>query len=216
MHYKIALGYIPGTNYELLKAQIVANIGLALRKDNRFGEAKPYLEQGLAIAIKQKNNESISNSYFSLGRFYEELKDYKQAELYMKKALANKDDNKASIAEYKQGLADLYGGMKDFQQAYVFQLERNRLTDSTTAIRTSTDVQRMVAKYETEKKEAHIKLLQQQARINQQEAERTRFRTNALLIGAILLLMLGAATSAWLLNRARLRRLEEAVLIQFR
>ncbi|WP_020601211.1 tetratricopeptide repeat-containing sensor histidine kinase [Spirosoma panaciterrae] len=211
-HYKTALSYIPGTDYELLRADILGNIGLALRKDKRFQEAKPYLEQGLAIAIKHNNKESISGSYFDLGRFYEEQKDYKQAELYMKKALklANEREDKVTIAEYTQGLADLYGGMKDFQQAYVYQLERNQRMDSATAIRTSAEVQRMVAKYETEKKEARIQLLQQQAKFNQQETERTRFRTNALLTGAALFLLLGGAVSAWLLNRAKLRRLEEA------
>ncbi|MBD2700800.1 sensor histidine kinase [Spirosoma sp. BT702] len=211
-HYKTALNYILGSDYELLRADILGNIGLALRKEKRFQQAKPYLEQSLAIAIKQKNNESIGSGYFSLGRFYEEIKDYKQAEQYMKKALAlaNGDDDKANIALYTQGLADLYGGMKNFQQAYVFQLERNQRMDSTTAIRTSAEVQRMVAKYETEKKEARIKLLQQEAKLNQQQAERTSFRTNALLIGAALLLLLGVAVSAWLLNRAKVRRLEEA------
>ncbi|WP_080055429.1 ATP-binding protein [Spirosoma aerolatum] len=212
LHYKTALSFIHGTDYELLRSDILGNIGLALQKDKRFQEAKPYLEQSLAMAIKQGNKEAIAPGYFMMGRFYEELKDYKQAEYYMKKALAmaNERGDKAIISEYTQGLADLYGGMKDFQQAYVFQLERNQRMDSTTTVRTNAEVQRMVAKYETEKKEARIKLLQQQARFNQQEAERTRFRTNALLIGAALLLLLGGAVSAWLLNRSKLRRLEEA------
>ncbi|GAB4033192.1 tetratricopeptide repeat-containing sensor histidine kinase [Spirosoma gilvum] len=211
-HYKTALSFIPGTDYELLRSDILGNIGLALRKDKRFQEAKPYLEKSLAMAIEQGNKEAIAPGYFMMGRFYEELKDYKQAEYYMKKALrlANEREDKEGIANYTQGLADLYGGMKDFQQAYVFQLERNQRMDSSTTVRTSTEVQRMVAKYETEKKEARIKLLQQQARFNQQEAERTRFRTNALLIGAALLLLLSGAVSAWLLNRAKLRRLEDA------
>jgi two-component system, NarL family, sensor histidine kinase UhpB len=217
-HYKTALSYIPGTDYELLKADILNNIGIVLRKAKRFKEAKSYLDQGMVIAIKQNNTESISFGYFNLGRFYEEVKDYKQAERNMKKALtmATERDDKASIANFTQGLADLYGGMKDFQQAYVFQLERNQRMDSTTAIRTSTQVQQMVAKYEAEKKEAHIKLLQQEAKFSQQEAERTRFRTNALLTVGVLLLLLGAAVSAWLLNRSKLRRLQEAQTLRKR
>lgn len=109
------------------------------------------------------------------------------------------------------GYSHIAGGdMKDFQQAYVFQLERNQRMNSTSTVRTSAEVQRMVAQYETEKKEAQIKLLQQQATFTQQEAERTRFRTNALLIGAALLMLLGGAISAWLLNQSKLHRLEEA------
>ncbi|GAB3940967.1 hypothetical protein GCM10028805_03600 [Spirosoma harenae] len=211
-YYKSAHGHAREAGSELLQADILVNTGLALRKVKRFTEAKQAIEQALAISRKQANKSAMATDYFNLGQVHEELKDYKLAEQYMKKALslANELEDKTKIAIYTQGLADLFGGMKDFQQAYVFQLERNQRMDSTTTVRTSAEVQRLVAKYETEKKEARIKLLQQQAKINQQEAERTQFRINALLVVSLLVLSLGAAISAWLLNRSRLKRFEEA------
>ncbi|GAB4008477.1 hypothetical protein GCM10028808_14670 [Spirosoma migulaei] len=211
-YYRIAGKHAKESESELLQADILVNTGLVLRKSKRLEEAKRSIEQALVLNKKQESKGAMATDYFNLGQVYEELKDYKLAEQNMKKALAlaNELKDNTKIAIYTQGLADVYGGMKDFQQAYVFQLERNQRMDSTTTVRTSAEVQRMVAKYETEKKEAQIKLLQQQAKLNQQERERIQFRTNVFIAGSVLLLLLGASVSAWLLNRSRFQRLEEA------
>ncbi|GAB3780207.1 hypothetical protein GCM10028818_31960 [Spirosoma horti] len=210
--YKQALKHAQEIKFELLQADILVNIGLVLKLSKRPKEGIPFVKRSLAIGQKQESKSAMATAYFNLGQIYEELKQYTPAETYMKKALqlARERDNKEQIDNYTQGLADLYGGMKNFQQAYVFQLERNQHTDSITSIRTSAEVQRLVAHYKTEQKEAQIKLLRQQAQIREEELINKRLQTNGLLIGGVLILLLGAAVSAWLLNRARLRRLEEA------
>ncbi|WP_020601212.1 tetratricopeptide repeat-containing sensor histidine kinase [Spirosoma panaciterrae] len=207
-YYKSARSHAREAESELLQSDILVNTGLALRKAKRFDEARQAIEQALVISRKQENQSAMATDYFNLGQVYEEQKDYKLAERYMKQALslANALDDKPKIAIYTQGLANLYGGMKDFQQAYVYQLERNQEIDSTTTVRTNAEVQRLITKYETEKKEAQIKLLRQEAQLRQQETQRTRL----LLIGSVLLLLLVGVASAWLLNRSKLRRLEEA------
>lgn len=211
-YYKRALKHAEDVKFELLQADILVNIGLALKLSKRPKEGIPFVERSLAVGQKQANKASMATAYFNLGQIYEDLKQYTPAETYLKKALqlAKERDNKEQIDNYTQGLADLYGGMKNFQQAYVFQLERNQHIDSMTAVRTSAEVHRLVAHYKTEQKEAQIKLLRQQAQIQDEELTNKRLQTNGLLIGGILLLLLGAAVSAWLLNRARIRRLEEA------
>ncbi|QHV94162.1 tetratricopeptide repeat-containing sensor histidine kinase [Spirosoma endbachense] len=212
IYYKLALKHATEIEFALLQADILVNIGLALKLAKRPQEGLPFVERSLAIAQKQQNKESMANAYFNLGQIYEELKQYTPAEKHLKKALdlVTETGNKKKIADYTQGLADLYGGMKNFQQAYVFQLEKNKQIDSTTAVRTSAEVQRLVAQYKAEKKEQQIKLLHQQAQLREKELINKKLQTNGLLIGGVLLLLLGAAVSAWLLNRARLRRLEEA------
>jgi two-component system sensor histidine kinase UhpB len=211
-YYKLALKHATEIQFALLQADILVNIGLALKLAKRPQEGLPFVERSLAIAQKQQNKEGMSTAYFNLGQIYEELKQYTPAEKHLKKALdlATESGNKKKIADYTQGLADLYGGMKNFQQAYVFQLEKNKQIDSTTAVRISAEAQRLVAQYKAEKKEQQIKLLHQQAQLREKELTNKRLQTNGLLIGGVLLLLLGAAVSAWLQNRARLRRLEEA------
>ncbi|MVM39332.1 tetratricopeptide repeat protein [Spirosoma sp. HMF3257] len=211
-YYRTALKHAKEAESALLQADILVNTGLALRKVKRFEEAKRAIEQALAMSSQQGNKGAMATDYFNLGQLHEDLKDYKRAEVNMKKALAlaNELDDKNKIAIYTQGLADLYGGMKNFQQAYAYQLEKNKQIDSTTVVRTSAEVQRLVAQYKTEKKEQEIKLLRQQAQLREKELINKRLQTNALLLGGALLLLLGLAISAWLLNRSRLRRLEEA------
>ncbi|GAB4033201.1 tetratricopeptide repeat-containing sensor histidine kinase [Spirosoma gilvum] len=210
--YKKALQHAREVKFDLLQADILVNIGLVLNVTGHSQEAIPYVEQSLAICRSQNHKGGMATAYFNLGRIYEDLKQYQPAEANMKKAmaLATERGDKEQIANYTQALADLYGGQKNFQQAYVYQLEKNKQIDSATAVRTSAEVQRLVASYETEKKEAQIKLLRQQAQLREEELARQRFQRNTLLSGGLLLLLLGASVSAWLLNRSKLKRLEEA------
>ncbi|GAB3315229.1 hypothetical protein GCM10027299_04250 [Larkinella ripae] len=215
-YYKLALKHAEETQFELLQADILVNIGLALNLAKRSQEAIPFVERSLAIGRRQGNKSSMATAYFNLGRIYEDLKQYKPAEENLKKALAlaRETGHPDKVTDYTQALADLYGGMKNFQEAYRFQLAKNQQTDSTTAVRTSAEVQRLVAGYENEKKEAQIKILRQQAQLRTDELEKQRFQRNALLIGGTLLLLLGGAIAAWLLNRARLRRLEDSLKLR--
>ncbi|RRB05047.1 tetratricopeptide repeat protein [Larkinella rosea] len=215
-YYKIALKHAEEVEFELLQADILVNIGLALNLSKRSLEAIPFVERSLAIGRRQENKRSMATAYFNLGRIYEDLKQYKPAEENLKKALALVKELEQSdkITDYTQALADLYGGMKNFQEAYLFQLEKNNRTDSVTSVRTNAEVQRLVAGYETGKKEAQIKILRQQAQLRNEELEQQRFQRNAFLIGGILLLLLGGTVTAWLLNRARLRRLEDSLKLR--
>ncbi|AKD54490.1 tetratricopeptide repeat-containing sensor histidine kinase [Spirosoma radiotolerans] len=211
-YYKQGLKHAQEAKFELLQADILVNIGLALKLSKRPEEGIPFVKRSLAIAQKQGHQAGMATACFNLGQLYEELKQYTPAETYMLKALqsARERNNKEQINNYTQGLADLYGGMKNFQQAYAFQLERNQHIDSMTTVRTTAEVQRLVAHYKSQQKQDQINLLRQQAQIREEELTNKRLQTNALLIGGLLTLLLGAAVSAWLLNRARLRRLQEA------
>lgn len=211
-YYQKALRHAREVKFELLEADILVNIGLALNLSKRPNEAIPYVEKALAIGRQQHNKESMATSYFNLGQIYKDLKHYTLAEDNLKKALAlaRERNDKEQIANYTQTLAELFASQQNYQQAYTYQLEKNRQIDSATTVRTSAEVQRLVAKYETETKEAQIKILRQQAQLRDEELNRQQFQRNASLVGGILLLLLGGAVSAWLLNRSRLRRLEDA------
>lgn len=215
-YYKLALKHAEEVEFELLQADILVNIGLALNLAKRSTEAIPFVERSLTIGRRQENKATMATAYFNLGRIYEDLKQYRPAEGNLKKALqlAKELDNPAKITDYTQALADLYGGMKNFQEAYLFQLAKNKQTDSVTAIRTNAEVQRLIAGYETGKKEAQIKILRQQAQLRNEELNQQRFQRNALLIGGTLLLLFGATLTAWLLNRSRLRRLEDSLKLR--
>jgi len=211
-YYQASLKLADEIEFDLLQTDGLINIARMFDALRQPVQGLPYAQKALRLAQKEGNAEAMATAYCNIGLLYQSLKDYAQAETYQKKALglANKLRDQEKIKLYSQGLADLYAEQNKYREAYAFQRQKNNLIDSTVAVRTNAEVQRLIARYETDKKEAQIRLLQQEKQLQQQAAERARWQTNALLIGAGLLLLLGVAITAWLLNRARLRRLQEA------
>ncbi len=205
--------------FDMLKFDVFDGMANAARLLNKPAEGLAYARRALAIAEKQQNKLAICHVYGTIASLYQAQKDYTQAEAYLKKAMTLAEDNdfKDNRKTLTQQLADLYGVQNKYHLAYTFQLQKNRQVDSAIAIRTNAELQRMVAQYETEKKEARIKLLQRETQLlkqakqlEQEEARQARWQRNAGLIGGLLLLLLGGAVSAWLLNRSKVQRLEES------
>jgi signal transduction histidine kinase len=80
----------------------------------------------------------------------------------------------------------------------------NLTKDSTEKAANKRQLQELVAKYEIQTKEQQIKLLQQEAQIKDQA---NRF----WLVGGVLVLLSVLGLAAWLLNRAKYRRLQESL-----
>ena len=211
-HFKEALNRAGQLTFELLRFDALDGLAKAMRMLNKPDNGLAYARKALQIVEKQQNKLGICTVYGTTADLYTAKKDYPTAEAYLKKALTLAEENEYKDERKKlvQQLADLYGEQNKYHLAYTFQLEKNKQVDSATTIRTNAEVQRMVANYETEKKEAQIRLLQKDKQLQRKEVERAQFKTNALLIGSVLLLLLAGAVSAWLLNRARLQRLQEA------
>lgn len=219
VHYQESLKLAESLKFDLLKFDVFDGLANAYRLLGKPVEGMPYARRALTIGEQQQNKRACCVAYGTIAHLYQAQNDYTQAEAHLKKAMTLADDNAFNDERKKltQQLADLYGVQHKFQQAYTYQLEKNRQTDSAIVIRTNAELQRMVVQYETQKKEARIKLLQretqllQQAKkLEQEEARQARWQRNAGLLGGLLLLLLGGAVSAWLLNRAKVRRLEES------
>jgi signal transduction histidine kinase len=215
-HYRQSLAMARQQQFDLLQADILDGLAQAMNSLNRPDQGLTYARQALAIAEKQQQPLGICTSYNTMGSLYRTKQDYVQAETYFRKAIALADqyNYKDELKKNSQQLADLLGQQNKFQQAYVFQLRKNNLTDSATLVRTNADIQRMLIQYETEKKEARIQLLQKEKQLEQEESDQARWQRNAMLTGAILVILLGMAIGAWLLNRARVQRLQEAIQLR--
>ena len=211
-HFRESLKLAEQIKFELLQFDALDGLAVCLRMLNKPDEGLAYARRALQIAEKQQNKLATCTIFGTIADLYKAKKDYISAESYLKKGLTLAEDNEYKDERKKlvQQMADLYGEQQKYQQAYTFQLQRNKLIDSATTVRTNAEVQRLIARYETDKKEARIQLLQKENQLKQKEAARASFRTKALLVGGLLLLLLGTAVSAWLLNRSKLRRLQEA------
>ncbi|WP_332368721.1 tetratricopeptide repeat protein [Spirosoma telluris] len=182
-HYQQSLRLAEEDGFDLLQADALDNIGRMMEQLKRPADGLPFAQKSLRIAEKQQNLQSMASANSTLSLLYQALKDYTKAETYLKTALrlSQKRQASESINEFTQRLAALYSEQKNYKEAYEFQLAKNNLIDSATTVRTNVAVQKLVTQYETEKKEAKIKLLQQEANLHQQVTERTRFRNNVVL-----------------------------------
>jgi len=202
--------------YDLVEADGLDNLGMMYYTLHQYTKGIPYVRQALALSEKLGFRANIANSNFNLGSLYTELKKYPEAVSYINKALAivHEDADLKREISFTEALATLDSLQHNYLQAYNYQRRASMLKDSLITAEKEQAMQDMVVRYETEKKEAQIKLLHQQAQLRTTELNRQRFQRNAMLVGAVLVLLLAGAVSAWLLNRARFRRLQEAQLLR--
>lgn len=161
--------------------------------------------RGLSQARQDHNNWAESVVSNTLSRAYLHTGQLDSALFYGRQSfqIAWQTHRKDYIRDASQTLAELYARQGNYSEAYrhqgLYYTYRDSLTNEE-ANRKATTAQ---FTYQIGQQESQIKLQAQTVR--QQHFER-----NALLIGGVLLFVLASAVSAWLLNRARLRRLEEA------
>ncbi len=164
-----------------------------------------YLKQAEQLAKQINNGITEEIACYRLGQYYQHERSYGQAESYYKKTLqlARQLNDQIYVREGTSALVQLYAQCHQYQQANEYQVALAQINDSLFSNQAAQKTRDLLTRHENEKKEAQIRLLNEQN-------QRTQFERNALLIGSLLIVTLAIAVAAWLLNRARLRRLEEA------
>lgn len=142
-----------------------SNLSRVLLEYNRTGDAIASAEKALAL-IKPGSYVGIeAGTYQQLGDIYGELEKLPQAAQSLQKALATArvSDNKTIIGDCYKSLSELYADstMKQYKSGYDYLLAAYRIKDSIQSVAFSGQLADMEVKYETEKKEAEIRLLQQ-------------------------------------------------------
>ncbi|GAB3712418.1 hypothetical protein GCM10027592_50840 [Spirosoma flavus] len=210
--YGSALVHSRQTGFE--PSQVDALNGLAINHSElgHDQQALAYGKQALALAKRLDYAHNTANAHYTLGEVYMKQKQYVAADAELGQAfeLAQESGSMANQVLFMGERAVVAALRNDYHNAYIYKIQEQKLRDSVMTDEQKARTDELVARYEAEKKEARIKLLNQQAQLRDKELAVKRWQTNALLIGGMLIVLLGGAVSAWLLNRARLRRLEEA------
>lgn len=143
-----------------------------------------YAEEALPIAQRQNNTMGITLIYRGIGNHYKFKQDYDQALKYLDSSLniatAHKLTKEQQEALYSKGL--LLTAMGQLEAGNALLNEAAVLEDSLVNNDIREQVLMVEKRFETEKKENHIKL--QEAKINQKNL------FNYILIGSIISLML--------------------------
>ncbi|MBD2700801.1 tetratricopeptide repeat protein [Spirosoma sp. BT702] len=206
VHFRKALTYVDQYANRTIKVSLWGDLSNFYRATKQYDSAFHYLE--IARLYCLRNEVSLGAKLWintCLGNYYQDTRNYVRAEASFRKAwqIANQYNWALEKKEASESLANLYAQTNQFQKAYRFQVLLSQLNDSLFSNQSAQKIRDLETRHQIEKRETQIKLLNQQT-------QNAQFQRNAWIIGAALLLFLGITISAWLLNRARLRRLQEA------
>jgi len=197
-HYKTVLDYRKKEGNKAVVAYVNINLSQMLAEENRCEEAVVSLKKTLLLLKELHFDSDIVIVLNDLGLCESNLGHTKLAINYFQQALSIGDKNSLSIykSDIYKNLAQLYQEEKNYKKA----LEFYEKGVTSVAEKKSLDKEKYVAeiqeRYETQLKEARIKLLEKEQRLSEAELQkvaltvkRQRIVRNAFIGGFILVLI---------------------------
>ena len=164
-----------GTAYQLM-AQKGKGDSTVIINDSLSSMALEYFQKSLAISEKLNDKTGLAYSYEMIGSAYLVKRDYKNALTYCLQSYKIGQEVGAleNIKRAAERLSQIYAAMHDYQNAYEYHKKFSELKDSLLSEESSKQITEMQTKYETEKKEQQITLLNkdkelQDAQLNRQK-----------------------------------------------
>ncbi len=186
-------------------------IGITLNNIGGLYDAQENTDSALfyyhaSIKIKEEIGDSVnlSQTINNVGDILMRQGSYEKALSYGERALrlsesAGIPDN---IKDAAKLLADIYGLLGNYQKAYQYQIQYDVMKDSLFQIKTSKQLGEMEAKYESEKKEQSIAILEQQNEVKELQLTREKMLRYIIIFGGLLISLL----LFLLFNRNRLKK----------
>ncbi|MDB5203344.1 MAG: tetratricopeptide repeat protein [Ferruginibacter sp.] len=137
------------------------NLGAILLRQQKYTEALPYLEDAVAIAEENKTKMGLALSQQNLAFAYTNLKKFPEALDWFARAeaTATKGSDLFTFGEIYNHRAMLDSAMGNFSSAYFYKQKYVQITEQLTGERVTRQVNELQTKYETQKKENQITLL---------------------------------------------------------
>lgn len=179
-YYEDALDYFKTTNYKIYVAIIQDNIGSIYANKGDFEKALTYHSEALSIHERLKNNSGISYTNNNIGNLYMKMGHYSKANSYLRKSLdiAEKINDIDQLYQVHHSLSENYELLGRYKESLAYFKEYSTLKDSFLNENKQNEIAELEAKYETEKKEAQIKL--QELELERKEAELKRNKVEQL------------------------------------
>ncbi len=171
-----------------------------------YSKALFYGKEGLALKKKTTKN-NISLTYNNIAHTYLLKRDYKNAIKYLDSALPN---SKGILKSYVySNYKDAYTGLKNFKKALYFSELKDQIKDSIKNKKEKEKITEITEKYESDKKEQKINLLNTE---NELQASKISNQRNILTGGIITILLLGSLLFLWFKNQKTKQSLQKASL----
>lgn len=168
-----------------------------------YTRAMKYQSNALSIFEQTGDKMGIADATRYIGLAYLHKDDFKNALLYFQRsrAIADSIDFKASLVSVYKDLSDTYAKMHDYKRAYEYSLLHKQFADSMLNKEMVDKTTEMREKYESEKKEKEIALLNKDKEVKDAELKKQKLLKNSFIAGFALLAIL----SFFVFNNFRVR-----------
>jgi two-component system NarL family sensor kinase len=202
-YFKIAAKLLKKKNYVAGIALADKNIGSIYADRKDFKTALSYAKSSLKNSVLAGDKRNMCFVYQEIGTYYKELKDTANAYVFLSKAidLAKKIDEKETIRDASKILSELDNDKADYRSAYENLLIAKSTNDSLINTEKTKVIQDLITRYETEKKEEQIKILNQQSTIQKLQLK----QKNVVILVIISVLIFGAILAYLFYSRKQLK-----------
>lgn len=193
-------------------SQIYNNIGVIYSENRDFELALSNLEESLKINEKLGFKRGIANTLSNIASVFYKKKEYNRALDYYKRSmqLAVETGNKVTERENYKGLSETYAALLDYKMAYHYQSKFNAIKDSLQGSEINSRISEMKTRFESEKKDSEIKLLNSERKLQEAAIIQQRTRSRYLIV-AFCFLVAFSVISFFLYNQRRKNAFERKV-----
>ena len=169
------------------------NIGIIYYKQSNYHEAIKYIQASIKITEELGWDVVTASSFFLLADVYIGLNNFQEARKYLDDglALSKKAGRKLRIMYNYESLSTLNKAEGNFEQALEYYTMYILYKDSLWNEQSKNQIALMKTRYETEKKDREIELLNKDKALQEQQLEKQRLVQNGMIAGAMLLLAVG-------------------------
>ena len=191
-------------------AIILNNIGTVCKEQKNYPQSLSYYLSALKMFEVISYREGIATALLNVGMIFVEQKNYPNALNYLNKSLKLFQETiiKDGERDVYQAIAELYVGIGNYKKAYENYFRYSAIKDTLFNEESSKQIHEMSTKYETEKKEQQIKLLNKDKEIQTKDLQRQKTIRNAVTGGLLLVLFF----SFVLINRFLLIKKQKKVI----
>ncbi|MCK4359636.1 MAG: tetratricopeptide repeat protein [Candidatus Cloacimonetes bacterium] len=168
------------------------NIGNVYCSLDNYNKALEYLLKSISIKEEIGDKFGMANSSNNIGSLYLKLENYDKAVLFLGQGMKLAQEIEADniLQESYMYLSELYTAQNNFQKALDYYILYSSIKDSMFNKESDKHIAEMQTKYETEKKEKEISLLQKNNEIQKLEVEKHKLVQMRLVFILLIIVIL--------------------------
>ena len=196
------------------QSQTYNNLGLMFLKKNDFNAATVFFKQSIALKEQMGDKNGLAHSYRNMAGALSKLNKFQEALLYNERSLkiANEIGAKDCQRDVYESYAEIFEKMVDYKNALKYRKYFSDVKDSLYSKENSIQITEMQTKYDTEKKEQQIQLLNKdkEAQIAVTEAENRK--KNTIILSIIIGLVLVISFAIYLFRSIKILRKQKHII----